>query len=69
LVSYDNFEAALVKKNATAYMVSKGTGISTATLSSWKNGKYTPKVDKLIKIAAFLEIPLKDLIKEDVETG
>lgn len=69
MVSYDNFEAALLKKNVTAYMVGKGTGISTATLSSWKNGKYTPKVDKLIKIADFLEIPLEELIKEDIKTG
>jgi transcriptional regulator with XRE-family HTH domain len=38
--------------------VSRETGISTATLTSWKQGKYTPKQDKLQKIADFFGVPL-----------
>ena len=44
---YKNFAMLLDKTNKTAYQVAKDTGISTATLSNWKNGNYIPKVDKL----------------------
>ena len=33
--------------------VSKATGIASSTLSCWKKGEYTPKMDKLQKIAEF----------------
>ena len=42
---YKNFAMLLDKTNKTAYQVAKDTGISTATLSNWKNGNYIPKVD------------------------
>lgn len=66
---YKNFEDLLRDKNITAYQVSKETGVATATLSEWKKGTYTPKVDKLLKIANYLEVPLEELIKEEVKTG
>jgi transcriptional regulator with XRE-family HTH domain len=39
--------------------VSKATGISTATLSEWKKGRYQPKLDKLEKIAKFLNVNIE----------
>jgi transcriptional regulator with XRE-family HTH domain len=36
--------------------VSKATGISTATFTSWKQGKYTPKQDKLQLIADYFDV-------------
>lgn len=53
---YSVFEELLNAKGVTAYKVSKATGISTATLSEWKNGKYTPKEDKLAKIAEYFGV-------------
>lgn len=50
---YEKFAALLADRGVTAYAVSKATGVPTATLSEWKAGKYTPKVDKLMKIAKF----------------
>ena len=47
---YEIFEQLLSKYGVTAYKVAKETGITTATLSNWKQGKYTPKQDKLQKI-------------------
>ena len=41
---YEKFEALLKKYGVTAYRVSKETGVTTATLTSWKQGKYTPNV-------------------------
>lgn len=53
---YSVFEELLNAKGVTAYKVSKATGISTATLSEWKNGKYTTKEDKLTKIAEYFGV-------------
>lgn len=54
---YEKFEELLSKKNSTPYRVSKATGIATATLSDWKNGKSTPKKDKLALIANYFKVP------------
>lgn len=59
---YENFSKILKSKGLTPYKVSKATGISAATLTSWKNGSYTPKLDKLSLIADFLEIDISRLI-------
>ena len=42
--------------------VSKGTGVSKQVLSNWKLKNWTPKVDKLEKIAAFLGVSLDYLV-------
>ena len=59
---YVTFEKLLNEHNVTAYRVSKETGISTATLSDWKTGKSTPKIDKLQKIADYFCVSLDYLI-------
>lgn len=59
---YDNFSRILKSKGISAYRVSKATGISGATLTSWKNGSYTPKLDKLSLIADFLEVDIEELL-------
>lgn len=65
---YEIFEQLLSKYGVTAYKVAKETGITTATLSNWKQGKYTPKQDKLQKIADYFGVSLEYLMtgKEDV---
>lgn len=55
---YEIFERLLEENNATAYQVSKATGIDTATFSHWKAGLYTPKIDKLQKIAEYFGVPI-----------
>ena len=68
---YKKFEKLLEKRGVTAYEVGKATGISTATLSHWKQGKYTPKVDKLSAIAKYFGVPLEELLEEsnDIKAG
>lgn len=56
---YEQFAKLLEKHGVTAFQVTKGTGVSTATLSSWKTGRYTPKADKLMKIAKYFDVPLE----------
>lgn len=53
---YENFEMLCKRDNVKPSDVSKATGISTATFTSWKQGKYTPKQDKLQLIADFFNV-------------
>jgi hypothetical protein len=50
---YKKFEELLLEKGVTAYRVSKETDIAQSTLSDWKNGRSTPKADKLKIIAEY----------------
>ncbi len=59
---YAVFEDLCKKNNVRPSDVSRATGISTATLTSWKQGKYTPKQDKLQKIADFFNVSLDFLM-------
>lgn len=65
---YEKFEKLLKEKGVTPYRVHKETGISTATLSDWKNGKSQPKRDKIEKICEYFEIPTS-YFYEDAETS
>lgn len=60
---YTKYAKIRDEKGLTDYKVSKGTGIRASTLSEWKNGRYTPKVDKIAKIAAFLGVEIGEIIE------
>lgn len=64
---YEIFEQLLKQHGVTAYRVAKDTGVTTATLTSWKQGKYTPKPEKMQKIADYFGVSLSYLMtgKED----
>ena len=53
---YENFEKLCQINSVKPSHVSKATGISTATLTSWKKGTYTPKQDKLQLIADYFQV-------------
>jgi transcriptional regulator with XRE-family HTH domain len=59
---YEIFEQLRHKKGISVYRVSKDTGVSQATLSAWKAGEYTPKQDKLQKIADYFDVSLDYLL-------
>ena len=63
---YETFRLLCEKKGIKPSDVSKATGISTATLTNWKQGKYTPKYDKLKVIANYFDVPVNDLMVETV---
>ncbi|WP_373264513.1 helix-turn-helix domain-containing protein [Hungatella hathewayi] len=56
---YKKFERLCEKKGVTSYKVSRDTGIATATLSDWKNGRSKPKVDKLKILADYFGVPIE----------
>lgn len=60
---YENFQRLCEKKGVKPKAVSEATGVSTATLSSWKTGRYTPKPDKLMKIADYFGVPLSEIMR------
>lgn len=64
---YEHFQQLLDKYGVTAYKVAKETGVTTATLTNWKKGKYTPKPDKLQKIADYFGVPLSYLLNGKTE--
>lgn len=55
------------KSGVTDYEVAKRTGVSTSTLTNWKYGRYTPKTDKLKKLADYFGVPLETLLEEEGE--
>lgn len=55
---YEKFRQLLAEHSVTAYRVAKDTGIPQATLCDWKNGRSTPKLDKLVKIADYFGVPI-----------
>lgn len=59
---YEKFQQLLDKTHKTSYQVSKDTGISTATLSSWKNGNYIPKLEKLKVLADYFGVSIEYFI-------
>ena len=67
MTMYDNFAKILKIKGITPYKVAKETGISCATLTSWKNGSYTPKLDKLKLMAEFLCVDITELMGDTRE--
>lgn len=52
------------KKDVTPYRVSKDTGISQPTLSDWKTGRSKPKIDKLLKLAAYFDVDVTVFLNE-----
>ena len=66
---YEIFEKLLKEHGVTAYRVAKETGVTTATLTSWKQGKYAPKPEKMQKIADFLHVSITDITGEEKEGG
>ena len=59
---YKIFEALCNEHGVTPYRVCKDTGITTATISNWKAGRYVPKADKLQKIADYLGVSIEYLM-------
>lgn len=60
-MGYEVFADLCEKNGVKPYHVSKCTGVSTATLTEWKKGTYTPKAEKLQKIADYFGVSLEYL--------
>ena len=67
---YEIFELLCRKNGVTPYRVCKETGLTTATISNWKAGRYVPKADKMQKIADYFGVSIEYLMtgKENAVT-
>lgn len=64
IADYKEYEKLLQQHNVRTADVVKATGLSNSTIYDWKAGRYTPKVDKLIAIAEYFDVPLEKFIKK-----
>lgn len=63
---YKKFAYLLEQSDKTAYQVSKETGIAQSCLSDWKTGRSKPKLDKLLVLAKYFDVPV-EYFAEDAE--
>lgn len=49
--------------------VSRETGISYSTFTDWKTGRYTPKADKMQKIADYFGVTVEYLMTGEAKDG
>lgn len=61
-MDYTVFEHLLQINQTTVYRVSKATGIAPSTFTDWKNGRSCPKADKLMRIAAYFQLSLDEML-------
>lgn len=61
---YKKYENLRDNQKLTNYQVSKLLNIPYSTLSDWKNGKYTPKLDKIKKIADFFGVDINYFLED-----
>lgn len=68
-MQYEKLEKLLKERGIKAAELSRQTGVTTQALSAWKNGTYTPKADKIQKIAEYFEVPVSYFYEEDIIPG
>ncbi len=59
---YEIFEKLLKEKNVKVADITRATGIASSTFTDWKKGRYTPKQDKLQKIADYFGVTIDYLM-------
>lgn len=62
--AYQQFKKILKERKLSEYQVSVGTEgkVSTTVLTQWSRGDYNLKLDKLILIANYLDVPITTFI-------
>ena len=61
-IMYSKYEKLRNKKGVTNGRVARDTDIPPSCFYDWKAGRYKPKVDKLIKLAAYFGVELEELL-------
>ena len=51
--------------NLTAIQAARLLGVSPQALSDWANGKRQPRLDAIVSVSEFFEIPVERLLKAD----
>ncbi len=59
---YYIYEKLRDERKLTDYRVSKDTGIPKSTIASWRTGKSAPKLDKIMRLANYFDVPVSVFI-------
>lgn len=59
---FDIVQKLLEENNLSLFKLSKLVGVPYTTLVDWKNRKYTPKIDKIKKIADYFDVTVDYLM-------
>ena len=65
-MGYETFEKLCKERGVKPGRVSRETGVATSTLTCWKKGEYTPKADKIKKIADYFNVPVDYLLTGEI---
>ena len=68
-MSYQHFKKLCDDAKVRPSEVSRATGVATSTLTEWKKGSYTPKADKLQKIADYFGVSVDYLLTGEDQDG
>lgn len=60
---YEKYKALRDKKGVTDYRVSIETRITKSTFTDWKNGRSTPKIEKLKILADYFGVKIEDFLE------
>ncbi len=66
-MSYEKLNRLLEDKKITAYRVAKDTGLAPTVFTDWKKSRSKPKVDKLLILARYFNVPLEYFVEEEGE--
>lgn len=66
---YERYAVLRDKKGVTDYRVAVDTGITKSTFSDWKNGRSNPKLDKLLLLAKYFDVPVEYFAEDSDEKG
>ena len=64
---YKKFAQLLEETHKTIYRVSADTGIATTTLYDWRDGRSKPKVDKLVVLSKYFDVPIEYFLEQEVK--
>ena len=60
---YTKFAELLERDGVNTKYIADVTGISPSSFTDWKQGKTFPKIDKIMKLSEFFDVPLTYFIK------
>lgn len=61
---YEKIQKLMDENKMTSYQLSQATGIAASSLSDWKSGRSKPKLDKLLKLSKYFNVPLEYFVEE-----
>lgn len=61
--SYQKYVELRDSRGVSDYRVAIESGVNQSTFSDWKSGRSKPKIEKLIKIARFFEVPIEYFVE------